>query len=213
MKRLRKRSGYTKLRYFHAGEYGENYGRPHYHAIIFGRSFLEGATEHETTDRGDTTWRSPELSELWPAGLNRVGTVTFESCAYVARYVTKKVFGKRAASHYERFSTSTGEVYKLTPEYCTMSRRPGIGKVHFDRYSREIYPADQVITRGKKCKPPKYYDKQLEKIDPAAYEILKDHREQALSLKPELKSPRHLQAAETIKLAQIGQLKRRYEIG
>lgn len=213
MKRLRRRSGYAKVRFFHAGEYGERFGRPHYHAIIFGRSFLERPQDIETTDRGDVTWTSPDLSELWPAGLNRVGAVTFESCAYVARYVVKKVFGNRASSHYERFSTTTGEVYGIEPEYCTMSRRPGIGAFHFDKYAREIYPGDHIVVRGSKCKPPKYYDKLLEKLDLKAYEILKDQREQALSLKTEDRTSERLHVRETIKLAQMGQLKRRYEIG
>ena len=214
MKRLRKRVGSAKLRFFHAGEYGEKKGRPHYHAIIFGASFLEGACDVETTDRGDTTWRSPMLSELWPAGINRVGGVTFESCAYVARYVTKKVYGARALSHYERFSELTGEVFRIRPEYCTMSRRPGIGSLHFDKYSGEIYPADEVISRGHPSKPPKFYDRQLEKCNPALYALVKDNRECALALSPmKDRTPDRLRVREAVKLAQIGHLNRRYEIG
>ena len=214
MKRYRKRLGYKKLRFFHAGEYGEKLGRPHYHAIIFGDSLLEGATDIETTDRGDTTWRSPLLSELWPAGLNRVGRVTFESCAYVARYVTKKVSGNRAAGHYERFSESTGEVYELKPEYCTMSRRPGIGALHFQKFSSEIYPSDEVVSRGFKSKPPKFYDRLLEKSDPDMYERVKDDRECALTISPKFdRTPSRLTVRETVKLAELGQFKRRYEIG
>ena len=38
LKRLRKRCG--SFRYYLAGEYGEESGRPHYHACIFGLDFL-----------------------------------------------------------------------------------------------------------------------------------------------------------------------------
>ena len=34
MKRLRKRCG-DGIRFFHCGEYGEEFSRPHYHAILF----------------------------------------------------------------------------------------------------------------------------------------------------------------------------------
>jgi len=214
MKRLRKASGYTKLRFFHCGEYGDQFGRPHYHAIIFGRDFLEGATGHQTTPRGDTTWISPDLSKLWPFGFHQVGKVTFESCAYVARYVTKKVTGRRAASHYERFSEYDGECTSIKPEYCTMSRRPGIGALHFHQLSREIYPQDFIVSGGKKMKPPKFYDKLLEKFFPELYLRVKDERECALTLSPvEERSPRRLAVRETVKQAQIGQLTRKYEIG
>ena len=77
-----------------------------------------------------------------------MGEVTFESCAYVARYVTKKVTGRNAVSHYERVDSGSGEVFSLRPEYCTMSRRPGIGTQHFDKYRDEIYPRDEVVCRG-----------------------------------------------------------------
>lgn len=214
MKRLRRRLGYTKLRFFHAGEYGEKKGRPHYHAIIFGHSFFDGAYEFESSDRGDRTWRSPLLDAVWPSGINRVGEVTFESCAYVARYITKKVTGSLAVRHYERVDERTGECFRLKPEYCTMSRRPGIGAQHFERYAREIYPVDEVISRGVKSKPPRFYDRMLEKHDPVMYSFLKEQRECALELSPkEDRTPRRLADRETVKLAQIGHLTRRYEIG
>ena len=41
-KRLRFNLGGRKIKYFACGEYGEQYGRPHYHIIVFG---LNGQTE------------------------------------------------------------------------------------------------------------------------------------------------------------------------
>lgn len=214
MKRLRKCVYPQKVRFFHAGEYGERRGRPHYHAIIFGLSFVEKAYDLEKSDRGDTTWSSPQLDQLWPFGMNRVGAVTFESCAYVARYVTKKVTGSLAESHYERICEATGEVFRLKPEYATMSRRPGIGFQHFDRYMPEIYPADEVISRGHRAKPPKFYDKLLERYNPLVYAKVKEMRECALMLSPVgERSPQRLHAKEACKQAQIASLTRRYELG
>lgn len=214
MKRLRKSIEPKKVRFFHAGEYGERKGRPHYHAIIFGEDFRRGGYDVEESDRGDTTWTSPALDALWPFGLNRVGDVTFESCAYVARYVTKKVNGRQAKSHYERICEATGEIFDLKPEYATMSRRPGIGALHFEKYHQEIYPSDEVVSRGHPSKPPKFYDRMLEKCNPPLYAQVKDDRECALSLSSKYeRSPTRLRVREAVKLAAIGHLSRKYEIG
>lgn len=214
MKRFRKEVYPLKIRFFHAGEYGDKRGRPHYHAIIFGFDFLTDRYDEEVSDRGDKTWSSRVLDRLWPFGLNRVGSVTFESCAYVARYITKKITGRNANSHYQRICEATGEVFDLKPEYCTMSRRPGIGAVHFKHYASEIYPNDEVISRGRLSKPPKFYDKLLEKSDPSLYAIVKDNRECALAMSSKLdKTERRLTEREAVKIAQIGHLSRRYEIG
>lgn len=226
MKRLRFELAPRRIRFFHAGEYGEKRGRPHYHAIIFGEDFSADRLDIESSDRGDTTWCSPLLTKLWPKGMNRVGEVTFESCAYVARYVTKKVTGNRdwvdahgrrrpgAQAHYERICETSGEITNLKPEYATMSRRPGIGALHFEKYMTEIYPSDECVSRGHPSKPPKFYDKMLERFDPAMYLEVKDQRECALMLAPKTdKTDDRLAVRERVKLAQIGHLSRRYEIG
>lgn len=214
MKRLRKGVYPQKLRFFHAGEYGEKNSRPHYHAILFGVDFMENRKSIKTTDRGDTTWESPLLSTLWPFGTHQVGSVTFESCAYTARYICKKITGPNAASHYERIDPLTGEIFNLSPEYATMSRRPGIGTLHFQKFGSDIYPADECISRGHPSKPPKFYDRQLEKSDPALYALIKENRECALEVSPKgERSPSRLHVRETVKKAQIGSLKRKYELG
>jgi hypothetical protein len=41
-KRLRKAYPDVKLRYFACGKYGEQFARPHYHVILFGKSFMKG---------------------------------------------------------------------------------------------------------------------------------------------------------------------------
>lgn len=215
MKRLRFEIAPRKVRFFHAGEYGEKKGRPHYHAIIFGEDFFDGAYDFEETFAGDDLWSSPVLDRLWSFGMNRVGSVSFESCAYVARYVTKKVTGRNAADHYWRYDHVTGECFDLKPEYATMSRRPGIGRLHFDSYFSEMYPRDEVVSRGFPCKPPKFYDRCLEAVDPELFALVKEGRELALESALQ-ENPVEFQDArrevkESVKLAQIKNLSRRYE--
>ncbi len=172
MKRLRRRIG--RVRFFHCGEYGENLHRPHYHALLFGCGFPDRVL---WADRGTgPVFRSDLLEELWPFGQSEIGSVTFESAAYVARYVTKKVTGSAAAEHYTRVDEETGEFFVLEPEYATMSRRPGIGRTWLEEFHSDVYPRDHVVSRGREAKPPRYYDQWFADRDPDGFEALKKRR-------------------------------------
>ena len=167
MKRLRKK--HKKIRFFHCGEYGEQNNRPHYHALIFGYEFPDRYLWQ--TRNKQKYYRSEELEKLWPYGHVVIGEVTFTSCAYVARYIMKKQKGKNAEEHYH--NKETGEI--IEPEYCTMSRKPGIGYEWFKKYKTDVYPNDYCIINGKKIRPPRYYDNLL---DESEYEELKALRKE-----------------------------------
>ena len=173
MKRLRKRFG-PRIRFYHCGEYGSKFGRPHYHACLFNFDFDDKVLFTERN--GVHLYTSEALTELWPYGFSTVGTVTFESAAYVARYIMKKVNGDAAADHYTFTHPVTGMVYERKPEYTTMSRRPGIGSDWFDLYHSDVYPHDRVIMRGKSMRPPKFYDNRYELLDPMGFDDLKQKR-------------------------------------
>ena len=163
LKRLRKKYG-KSIRFFHCGEYGEQLGRPHYHACILNFDFPD-KYHYRTTARGDRIFRSPSLEQLWPFGNSEIGTVTFESAAYVARYCTKKVTGSLAENHYSRLDAETGEIIQLKPEYVTMSRRPGIGAPWLEKFSRDVYNHDLMVSRGHVMRPPRFYDNRFEILD------------------------------------------------
>ncbi|WNK15051.1 MAG: replication initiator protein [Microvirus sp.] len=152
------------IRYYHVGEYGEQLCRPHYHAILF--NFWPN--DAEIFSRGENPlYVSDKLEDLWGYGFVSIGGVTFDSAAYVSRYCTKIVTGDMAHDHYKG---------KL-PEYSTMSRRPGIGRNWFDRYSTDVYPSDNVIVNNHATRPPRYYDERLKVDDPQAYEFLRLRRQ------------------------------------
>lgn len=166
-----------RVRYFHCGEYGDRTQRPHYHAAIFGHDFKQGSSLYKTTSYGDSLWTSELLTANWDKGYHTVGNLTFESAAYVARYIMKKVTGDSAHRFYNDIDYATGEVTaERKPEYITMSRRPGIGSTWFDRFAGDVYPSDEVITRGQSCRPPKFYDRRLERINPSLLEEIKERR-------------------------------------
>lgn len=158
MKRLRKRYG-NNIRFFHCGEYGDKNKRPHYHAVIFGMDFNDKVLWSNRD--GNKLYTSKSLQELWPYGFSTIGDVTFQSAAYVARYIMKKHKGEGAEDHYTRWCPLTGEGTPVEPEYCTMSRKPGIGHDWLMKFKADVYPHDYVLINGYKVRPPRYYDSLL----------------------------------------------------
>jgi len=146
MKRLKKRLKGRQIRFYHCGEYGETTHRPHYHAILFNIDF-DDKRLHKTTERGDRIYTSQFLDSVWEHGDCYIGSVTFESAAYCARYVMKKLTGNRKSEYGSR-----------EPEYCTQSRRPGIGAPWLKKWKTDVFPNDFCVINGKKVKVPKYYD-------------------------------------------------------
>lgn len=161
MRKLRKVVGV--VRFFMCGEYGEINSRPHYHACLFGLDFPDKYS-WRVTDAGSESFRSPILEQIWTRGDCEIGEVNFESAAYIARYIVKKVTGDAAAEHYQSVDVRTGEIYNRVPEFCQMSRRPGIGATWFERYHREVFPRDRVVINGREASPPRYYKKLLDKM-------------------------------------------------
>lgn len=169
MKRLRARLAPKKVRFFLCGEYGDQFGRPHYHAILFGEDFAADRVKLSEKN-GFYLYESKLLDEVWGHGGCRIGDVTFDSAAYVANYATKKVTGAKADEHYQG----------RKPEFLLMSRGGrggrGIGHSWFEKFASDVYPADAVIVSGREARPPRYYDGLLEEHDPALAETIKSKR-------------------------------------
>lgn len=91
----------------------------------------------------------------------------------------KKQKGNTPDPKLSRVDPETGELEETKKrEYVTMSLRPyGLGQQWFEKYWRtDVYPQDFVLYEGRKFKPPRYYDKLLEKKDPEMYERVKRKR-------------------------------------
>jgi len=208
-KRLRKANPHIKIRYYMAGEYGSTRGRPHFHACIFGYDFHDKKL-FSRTSAGSLLYRSQELEKLWPYGYSTIGDVTFESAAYVARYIMQKQTGKDVdPNHYTYCDLTSGELIKLQPEYNKMSLKPGIGADWYKKYKNDVYPHDYVEVRGQKIKPPKYYDQLYSKENPYEYDQILYNREKQAKLRPEEHSYERLLVKETVTKAKLQKLKRK----
>lgn len=157
MKRLRKNYTFdNKLRFFAAGEYGDQTFRPHYHAIIFGLH-LDDLIWYKRTPLGFDYYKSPFLERCWsverkdsfgnsilddegkkiydPIGMVVVAPASWKTCAYTARYIMKKQKGQAAKMY---------EDYNFQPEFTLMSRKPGIARQYFDENIEKIFSQDCV---------------------------------------------------------------------
>lgn len=200
MKRLRKDLHGRRVRYFHCGEYGDKSGRPHYHALLFGLDFYDDRRQWAVR-AGFPVWRSDRLERLWPFGSSEIGSLTYESACYVARYVTKKQVGASAWRKYADVDVVTGEVHERAREYTTMSRRPGVGMGWLQSFVSEVYPADSVAVRGRLCKPPRAYDKFVEASDAEVFARVRRGRQERID---ELENtPERLAAREACAIARV----------
>lgn len=193
MKRFR-RAVSVPVSFFMAGEYGSLNFRPHYHACVFGFDFPDRVLW--SVRDGVRLYTSAMLAKLWPFGFSSVGDVTFESAAYIARYVGKKA---------NRVKLPEG----FKPEYSKCSLKRPIGKDWFLAFKGSVFPDDAVtLLGGRKVKPPRYYDKLFALSDKVLADIIKASRKERAKASPD-NTPARLLERESVKQAQFSQLKRR----
>lgn len=174
MKRIRKHfnaSDSNPIRFYMCGEYGSITERPHYHAILFNCDFPDKVF-HKNSGSGFPIYTSELLDKKWGFGHCWIGDVTFESAAYIARYVVDKLTGEAIERDGEYvIDKSSGEVY--IPEFTRMSLKPGIGAEFYKRFPTDIFPHDRVILKGQSVGVPRYYSILLERENPELLERLK----------------------------------------
>jgi len=139
LKRLNYRIG-GHLRYYVAGEYGELFERPHYHALLLGSKKL-------TVEL---------LEEMWKNGHIDIGDVEYLSGRYVADYVGKgtRKPGTLCEPKFVLFSKGLGRDYALkNREYftkklgCTIEgREVGIPRYYVKKLG---IPPEVLVEKGK----------------------------------------------------------------
>lgn len=219
MKRLRKQlttqNPSTRIKFYLVGEYGDKNKRPHFHAAIFGEDFAADRYPIGKSPSGLPLYSSPTLEKAWGKGYVSIGDLTFESAAYIARYVMKKINGAQAHHHYQRHDPDTGEVYWITPEFALMSRggRKGKGIAHgwFQKFGTDAYPHDFVVMNGHQHKPPRYYDQLYALLDKEGATLMKLEREFTSRSQAADNTPRRLRVKEKVALARIAQNRRPLE--
>lgn len=150
--RLRDRVRGARVRFSGCGEYGTQGLRPHYHLMLFlGETELGDLSPWRRSESGELMYRSTLLEQSWGMGQCELGSVTPQSCDYVAGYVVKKLGGDRQAEFLRRIDEATGESFSVSPEFACHSRMPGIGALWFQKWHGDVVAADgkaEIVLRG-----------------------------------------------------------------
>lgn len=171
-----------RLRYLACGEYGENFGRPHYHALLFGVGF--GDEEVAAKD----LYASAYLTKRWGKGEVRIGQLTAASAAYTAQYTMKSM---------GRTYCDADGVVKQGP-FLRVSSRPGIGAIWVEEFAPDLQHAYMIVD-GAKRRIPRYYKKKLDDVYPVLAEEIKTRsRKYRDKIKIDAQSPERLKDAEAI---------------
>lgn len=212
MKRLRKNYKHdNKIRFFLAGEYGSQTARPHYHALLFGLK-LDDLQLYKKTPLGFKLYTSEFLNEVWQyKGYVIIAEVTWETCAYTARYIMKKQKGVGKDWFVEN---------GIQQEFTLMSRKPGIAKEFYNKNKLDLLRYGEVNIStpkgGRKIRNTKYFDKFLEIEYPGESKENKDRIKKQMEVIKQKKLEQTslsyldmLEVAEEIKQERIKKLPRK----
>lgn len=177
-----------KLRFFGCGEYGDKSGRPHYHVIIFGLDLPDKAIYKRTAPQkgGFLLYNSDFVTRAWsleskddddkkiykPIGHVVIAEVTWESCAYTARYMLKKQKGDGAFIY---------DMMNIEPEFTCMSLKPGIGRQYYELHKDKYHTFHEFNLStekdGHKVRNVAYFDKIFAVEDEIEYNIYKQQKQ------------------------------------
>ncbi|MBA7535567.1 hypothetical protein ES705_27825 [subsurface metagenome] len=144
-KRLRKGIGGRKIKYYGCGEYGEQEGRAHYHAIIFG----VGCAEHVIRIRNERKeCLSGPVKEAWPQGFVTMGVVCGATARYVTDYIHKSYNGEM-----ENYYQGRVQPFQMQSQ--------GLGKSYAIDNAEQLMHNLGCTVKGHEVGLPRYYQKKL----------------------------------------------------
>lgn len=144
---FRRKLKHNGIRFYACGEYGKKTKRSHYHILLFNCPPFGDEKKYKTTKRKHTLYISETLSHLWGKGFCTIGTVTRQSCDYVARFRLKNF-----------------DINQCLLFHC-MSTQKGIGYDYLVRNLNRIIAEDKIhVTGNIVAKLPRFYDRKIAEL-------------------------------------------------
>lgn len=129
---LKRKYNYKDWKYFYTGEYGDSFGRPHYHGILMGIDSFKFADD---------------LEREWGKGRIRAEPAQSGAIRYVLKYIEKQQHKEKAKELYD----DNG----IERPFAVMSK--GIGRKWLEEHREEIESLNGYKYKGSIRPLPQYY--------------------------------------------------------
>lgn len=178
----------NKIRYFAVSEYGKQFGRKHYHIILYNTDLTDNpfyAVSYDAKKGGFwcfcRAWQDLKQS---PIGHCFVKIPTDNDFAYTAKYITKS----RQSKQSKEYNRNNGK----NPEFTLVSRCPGLGKKWLDFNFEKLLEKPFIKNKQFKMRLPRYYE---DKLFPKG----SDEREQHMMEKQQILAEQYKEAKKNHK--------------
>lgn len=148
---------FNRIKQVVAGEYGDSFGRRHFHGILFGHKFNDLVDTGRVSSKGFPVYTSPSLQSVWKKGMVQVDVVTFDLALYVAAYITDKALDEEQ---------ETPDGYKK--QYGRFGK--GIGLRWISKYWRDVLSVGKVMLLNRDFPVPRYFFEAIKKAHPLEFE-------------------------------------------
>lgn len=199
VKRLRDRVknefGVDGVKVFYSGEYGDRYGRPHYHILLMGMPDLSKDLSflfaRQVKGVRAEYFSSSLMNSCWHSRGNRLSTMGFvvlsdctpDSIAYTTRYTLKKQSSVNMF-HVEQkavaYRNDGLNVVPLPNYFSGQSRRPGIAAGVYEQYKEDMAAGRPILTNFGdsviRTSPPDYFDRLFKLEDPDTFALISERR-------------------------------------
>lgn len=117
-----------------AGEYGDTFGRKHFHGILFGHEFSDLTPTGTFSSRGHAIHTSESLRRVWNKGFVQIERVNMDLALYVSSYITDQALEDRPDKD------------RIKKQYGRFGR--GIGRSWMEKYYRDVLSAGVLMLRS-----------------------------------------------------------------
>lgn len=147
---------FKKIKQVMSGEYGDSFGRKHFHGIIFNHSFTDVYFTGYYSKKGNPICSSPSLESVWGKGNVQLEEVNFDLALYVGAYITdKEMDGENPNEGHQK------------KQYGRFGN--GIGLTWLKKYYRAVLSSGKVMLHDRDYAIPRYFDKKLRELWPVEY--------------------------------------------
>lgn len=145
------------------GEYGDTFGRKHFHGIIFNHNFDDIEFTGIYSKKGNPVHTSKKLQAVWKKGHVQVEEITFDLALYVGSYVTDLMEDEE--------SPNQGHKKK---QYGRFGQ--GIGESWIRKYWKDALSAGCIMTMKRDYPIPRYFINKIKEWYPDEYQKWKEKK-------------------------------------